>query len=161
MPENNQERRPITIELNLNAVTLCDGESLPVSSLTFDLASSKVGFPGSSLTEDRFGHPSTTYCRLTCSMARLYADMLQDTHSTSPITISERPCSLDGARQNSMLLQQQPMLLTESSLDLHPLHNNNSPILKATLTHHHKKIISSHDAQCLFIHSHFTTPNLQ
>ena len=33
---NNQERRPITIELNLNAVTLCGGESLPVSSLTFD-----------------------------------------------------------------------------------------------------------------------------
>ena len=36
LPDNNQERRPITIELNLNAVTLCDGESLPVSSLTFD-----------------------------------------------------------------------------------------------------------------------------
>ena len=34
--DNNLERRPITIELNLNAVTLCGGESLPVSSLTFD-----------------------------------------------------------------------------------------------------------------------------
>ncbi len=34
-----------------------------------------VGISGSSLTEDRFGHSSTTYCRLTCSMARLYADM--------------------------------------------------------------------------------------
>ena len=32
LPNNNQERRPITIELNLDAVTLCDGESLPVSS---------------------------------------------------------------------------------------------------------------------------------
>ena len=32
MPDNKQERRPITIDLNLNAVTLCDGESLPVSS---------------------------------------------------------------------------------------------------------------------------------
>ena len=42
MPDNNQERRPITIELNLNAVTLCDGESLPVSSqkgLQLNLAS--------------------------------------------------------------------------------------------------------------------------
>ena len=28
LPDNNQERRPITIELNLNAVTLCGGESL-------------------------------------------------------------------------------------------------------------------------------------
>ena len=35
-PDNNQERRPITFELNLNAVTLCGGESLPVSTLTFD-----------------------------------------------------------------------------------------------------------------------------
>ena len=43
MPEYN----PITIELNLNAVTLCDGESLPVSSLTFDLASSKTQNPTS------------------------------------------------------------------------------------------------------------------
>ena len=42
LPDNNQERRPITIELNLNAVTLFDGEILPVSSLTFDLASSKT-----------------------------------------------------------------------------------------------------------------------
>ena len=42
LPDNNQERRPITIELNLYAVTLCDGESLPVSSLSFDLASSKT-----------------------------------------------------------------------------------------------------------------------
>ena len=32
----------MTIELNLKAVTLCDGESLPVSSLTFYLASSKT-----------------------------------------------------------------------------------------------------------------------
>ena len=36
MLDNNLERRPITIELNLNAVTLCGGESLPVSSLTFN-----------------------------------------------------------------------------------------------------------------------------
>ena len=28
-PDDNQERRPITIELNLNAVTLCDGERQP------------------------------------------------------------------------------------------------------------------------------------
>ena len=42
LPDNNQERRPIIIELNLNAVALWDGESLPVSSLTFDLASSKT-----------------------------------------------------------------------------------------------------------------------
>ena len=32
LPDNNQERRPITTELNLNAVTLFDGESLPGSS---------------------------------------------------------------------------------------------------------------------------------
>ena len=32
LPDNNQERRPITFELNLNAATLCDGESLHVSS---------------------------------------------------------------------------------------------------------------------------------
>ena len=31
LPDNNQERRLITIEPNLNAVTLCDRESLPVS----------------------------------------------------------------------------------------------------------------------------------
>ena len=32
-PDNNLEHRPITIiELDLNAMTLCDGESLPVSS---------------------------------------------------------------------------------------------------------------------------------
>ena len=42
LPDNNQERRHITIELNLNALMLCDGESLPVSSLTFNLASSKT-----------------------------------------------------------------------------------------------------------------------
>ena len=30
-PDNNQEHRSITFELNLNVVTLCDGESLPVS----------------------------------------------------------------------------------------------------------------------------------
>ena len=29
--DNNQEHRPITFELNLKVVTLCDGESLPVS----------------------------------------------------------------------------------------------------------------------------------
>ena len=30
------------MELNLYAMTLCDGESLPVSSLTFDITSSKT-----------------------------------------------------------------------------------------------------------------------
>ena len=29
-PDNNLEHRPINIELNLNAMTLCDGKSLPV-----------------------------------------------------------------------------------------------------------------------------------
>ena len=40
LPDKNQERRPITVELNLNAVTLYDGKSCLL--LTFDLARSKT-----------------------------------------------------------------------------------------------------------------------
>ena len=32
LQDNNQESRPITIELNLSTVTVCDGKPLPVSS---------------------------------------------------------------------------------------------------------------------------------
>ena len=50
-------------------------------------------------------HRLRAYCILPRSLARLWTALGQDTLSTSPITISERPCSVEGVRQSSMLLQ--------------------------------------------------------